>query len=69
MKQRLGNFTSVRSSTALQASVVGLEKGQALNRSLPVEMFTKACRDYRFTTLVPPEHTVLTKLVQAVACS
>lgn len=47
MKQRLGNFTSVRSSTASQASVVGLEKGQALNRSLPVEMFTKACRDYR----------------------
>lgn len=47
MKQRLGNFTSVRSSTGSQASVVGLEKGQALNRSPPVEMCTKACTDYR----------------------
>lgn len=41
MKQSLDNFTSVKGLTTSQASVVRLEKGQAINRSLHVETFTK----------------------------
>lgn len=41
MKQRLDHFASAGSSITSSASVVGLEKGKALNRSLHVEMLTK----------------------------